>query len=77
MSVFLSASYFVPTNNRLAAMIFGNLRYGFGGVAPMSGFAKFLSGNLGDFEAGSSFKLNPDGVACDAADCKVSTSRLQ
>jgi len=26
MSVFLSACYFVPTNGRLAAMSFGNLR---------------------------------------------------
>jgi hypothetical protein len=58
-------------------MIFGNLRYGFGGIAPMWGLANFLSGNLGDFEAGRGFKLSPNGVACDAADCKVSTTRLQ
>ncbi len=57
MSVFLSASYFVPTNDGLGAMIFGNLRYGFD-VAPMSGFANVFSGNLGDFEAGCGFKLS-------------------
>jgi hypothetical protein len=39
----------------------------------MLGFANFLSGNLGDFEAGCGFKLSPNGVACDSADCKVST----
>jgi hypothetical protein len=59
MSVFLSARYFLPTNSRRAAMIFGNLGYGFGGVAPMSGFGTFLSGNLGDFETGCGFKLRP------------------
>jgi hypothetical protein len=49
----------------------------FGGVAPMSGFANFLSGNLGDSEAGCGFKLSPNGLAYDAADYKVSAARLQ
>jgi hypothetical protein len=71
MSVFLSASYFVSTNDRLGAMIFGNLRYGFD-VAPMSGFANIFSGNLGNFEAGCGFELSANGVAYDATDCKVS-----
>jgi hypothetical protein len=64
MSAFLSAFYFFrPHRDCLAAMIFGNLSYGFDDVAPMLGFASFLSGNLGDFEAGYAFKLSPNRVA--------------
>jgi hypothetical protein len=54
-------------------MILGNLSYGFDAITPMVGFANFLSGNLGDFEAGYGFKLSPHGVASDPADCEVST----
>jgi hypothetical protein len=59
MSVFLSASYFVPTNDRLAAMIFGNLRYGFGGVAPMSGFANFFIRQPGRFRGWLRLQAEP------------------
>jgi hypothetical protein len=41
-------------------MIFGNLRYDFGGVLPMSGL---LSGNLGNSEACCGFKLSANGAA--------------
>jgi hypothetical protein len=52
---FLSLCYFVPTNDRLAAIFFGNLRYDFGSVVPMSGFTELLSSNLGDSEARCGF----------------------
>jgi hypothetical protein len=77
MSVFLSAFYFVPPNDRLAAMIFGNLRHDFGGVLPMSGLPKLLSDNLGDSEARLRLQVERQWRGYDAADCKVSTARLQ
>ena len=43
-------------------MIVGNLRCDLGSGLPMSGFTKFLSGNLGDSEAACGFELSGNGV---------------
>jgi hypothetical protein len=51
MSDFLSASYFVAPNDRLAAMTFGNLRY-VSAASRQCRDCQFFTGNLGDFEAG-------------------------
>jgi hypothetical protein len=58
-------------------MIVGNLRYDLGSGLPMSGFAELLSGNLGDSEARLRLQVERQWRGYDAADCEVSTARLQ
>ena len=73
MSCFLSACYFVPTNSRLAATSFGNMRYGFGG-APMWGSGNFFVRQPGRFRGWLQLQIEPNGVTYDAADCKSATN---